>query len=159
GEVYMNSHSKKLWCFFLALAVLFVLSSIAVQAGAPVRNHRTGRGYDSIRAAIADSRPNDIIIVSPGRYEESLIIRYFLTLLAASFKGEMPVIAPGAELSAITVLNPPRGSEVTIDGMAMEVDLTDATNAILMDVAYFTLRNCRVSSRGTGVGLLTFLPS
>lgn len=143
---------------FVLLSFVLVNSLILLAGGGSVWNERTGREYGSIQDAIATSRPNDSILVGAGRYDESLVIRHSLTLRTDRGSGKRALIVPSGGYPAISIINPPNGSEVTIDGFEMEVDVPNSY-AILDEVADFTLTNCVVRGTGRGLAVKTYLPS
>lgn len=147
------AYPVKLLVFFILLLIGAV--SLGAQGG-PVRNMRTGRTYINIQNAIYEAATGDTIRVRPGTYNESLRINNTLTLEGVSEGGQTPRLAPAADQPAVSIVNPPRGSQVTIDGFDMRV--STSWYAVLGEVATTTLRNCVIRGDGRGIAIKTFIP-
>ncbi|MBI1747386.1 MAG: right-handed parallel beta-helix repeat-containing protein [Acidobacteria bacterium] len=142
-----------------ALCALLVYGSESLLAGDDsVFNPRTGRSYGSIREAVVDASPDDIIIVGAGEYPETVIINKAITIIGEKTDGRKPVVIPQADTPAFAIVNPPRGSQVTIDGFRVEVDAPNDF-AILAEVVDLTLRNNTINGTGRGVGVKTYVPN
>src|SRR2546425_6702575 len=145
--------------FVFMLLLLFMASSLFLLADGTVYNPRTGGIYPSIQSAINQSVPYDRIIVGPGLYDESLRISHSLNLQGVLEDGKMPILAPSyPNAPAISVTNPPYGSDVTVEGFEINVDVIQGYG-LLAEVCNFTLRNNRINGNGQGLAVKTYLPT
>ncbi len=95
----------------------------------PVRNLRTGQGYDTISAAIAEALPDDTITVNSGTYAENVVITKKINLTGIDTGSGHPLVSPAS--GAVIWLKAPgttvQGFDVRSPGVGIQVEANDTT--------------------------------
>src|SRR6266852_4688654 len=136
-DVYLSKKMFRLRHAFMLLPLLIFSSTLVAAQTGFVFNPRSGQSYDSIQEAINNAAAWDTVLVYPGRYEERLRITRALVLQGVAQDGQSARIVAPPEVAAIEITNPPRDSEVTIDGF--DIETSTSLYAILAEVAKVTL--------------------
>ncbi|MBL7805895.1 MAG: right-handed parallel beta-helix repeat-containing protein, partial [Saprospiraceae bacterium] len=118
----------------------------------PVKNTTTLETFCTIQAAIDDANTADghTLEVSPGTYNEQLLVNKSLTLKGVG--ASQPVIDFTGTISGKPALADVSKPGVTFDNLKFKVDLTKLSSAIIAsasDIDNFTVKNSAVEAYGS----------
>jgi len=126
-------------------------------AFAPVVNITQELGYNTIQGAVDDASDGDVIEISAGTYDETVLVDKSVTLLGDPSGADRPMVTWAEPLTAgEETLIRVAAQNVTIDGLELQVDQTYVGEAIrtVGDAGGLAVRNNRIVASASDPGSL-----